>query len=98
MSDIWTMLEQDAPKGCEAVQDLYSWSLNFDTGRGPFALFLDIIGWSAENLGEPLYNLSEPLVGYVEAAKLGAALVAYSNRPADVTEYAEALLNAEQDA
>src|SRR4051794_38404383 len=49
--DIWTLLEQDAPHGCESVQDLYSWSLNYDAGAGPFALFLDLIGWSTDELG-----------------------------------------------
>ncbi len=52
--DIWAMLEEPAPQGCEGVQDLYSWSLNYDAGKGPFPLFLDLIGWSADNFGETL--------------------------------------------
>jgi hypothetical protein len=51
-TDIWTMLEQNAPEHCEAVQDLYSWSLNYDPGKGPMTLFVDLIGWSEDNLGE----------------------------------------------
>ena len=98
MSDIWAMLEQDAPAGCDAVQDLYSWSLNFDAGKGPFALFLDIIGWSEDNMGEALYDTAHPVIGYVEASKLGAALVAYADRPQDVMAYVEALMSAEGEA
>lgn len=95
MSDnIWTMLEQDAPKGCESVQGLYSWSLNFDAGTGPFALFLDLTGWSEDNIGDKLYREGAGL-GYVECAKLGAALVAYADRPTDVIAYVEALMAAE---
>ena len=91
--DIWQMLEQDAPEGCAAVQDLYSWSLNFDAGRGPFAVFLDLIGWSEENIGGGV--ASEPTLGYVELSKLADALQEYATRPHDVYAYAEALINAE---
>ena len=98
MSDkIWRMLEETAPAGCEAVQNLYSWSLNYDAGKGPFTLFLDLIGWSDENIGENLYVGSYP-IGYVEAGKLAAALTEYADRPLEVTEYVDALLDAESDA
>lgn len=93
--DIWALLEQIPPDGCEAIQDLYSWSLNFDAGKGPFALFLDIVGWSEENIGEAIYNTSQPVIGYVEAAKLGAALTEYADRPHDVMTYVERLMTAE---
>jgi hypothetical protein len=95
MQDVWEMLEQDAPNGCEGVQDLYSWSLNFDAGRGPFSLFVDLIGWSDEHFGEPIYNLSDMSLGYLELGKLAAALTEYADRPQDVTAYVDALLNAE---
>ena len=94
-TDIWEMLEQDAPAGCEAVQDLYSWSLNYDAGRGPFALLLDIIGWSEENVGESIYELSNYNLGYVEVSKLAAAMKEYSERPQDVRSYVDALMEAE---
>lgn len=90
---IWTLLEQDAPKGCEAVQDLYSWSLNYESGKGPFALLLDLIGWSEEEYGSNLY-LGDAL-GYVECDKVGRALQEYATRPADVREYVARLLEAE---
>lgn len=96
MEDVWTLLEQDAPSGCAGVQDLYSWSLNYDAGRGPFTLFLDLIGWSEDNYGETLYSVNNcsPL-GYVEIGKLAAALTAYADRPHDVLEYVDTLMEAE---
>ena len=97
MSDIWAILEQDAPEGCASVQDLYSWSLNYDPGKGPFALFLDLIGYSMEEIGERLYDMDKMLLGYVELSKLAAALESYSTRPYDVTEYVAALMAAEAE-
>lgn len=93
--DIWKLLEQDAPDGCEAVQSLYSWSTNYDAGKGPFALFLDLVGWSEDNLGEPIYSLKDASLGYVELSKLADALSAYADRPHDVNEYVERLMAAE---
>lgn len=96
MTDIWTLLEQDAPRGCESVQDLYSWSLNFDAGRGPFTLFLDLIGYSEDEYGQALFAGDiTTACGYMELSKLGAALVAYSDAPHDVREYVGTLLAAE---
>jgi hypothetical protein len=96
-TDIWTMLEQDAPSGCADVQDLYSWSLNYDSGRGPFTLFLDLISWSGENIGEALFSLdpNDMSLGYVELGKLAGALTAYADRPHEVREYVDALMEAE---
>jgi hypothetical protein len=44
---VYYLLEH-APTGCEAVSSLYDWSTNYDAGKGPFALFLDLIGWSED--------------------------------------------------
>lgn len=89
--DLWEMLEQDAPSGCEAVQDLLSWSLNYEPGKGPFTLFLDLIGWSFDEYGDALYTLTEASLGYVELGKLAEALTEYADRPHDVTAYVAAL-------
>jgi hypothetical protein len=90
------ILDEDAPPGCEAVQDLYSWSLNFDPGKGPFTVFLDLIGYSQEQFGENLaggeYNL-----GYLEHEKLGDALKEYANNPSAVEDYVNELLAAESE-
>ena len=95
--DIWKMLEADAPAGCEGIQDLYSWSLNFDAGKGPMTLFLDLIGWSDEQIGEPLYSLKDASLGYVELSKLAKALSEYADSPHEVREYVDQLLAAESE-
>jgi len=88
-------LLDDAPDECDAVARLYSWSTNFDAGTGPMTLFLDLIGWSEEHIGEALYPLGKASLGYMELDKLAAALSAYADRPQDVREYVDALLEAE---
>lgn len=92
--DIWGALE-NPPTGCEEVADLYSWSLNYDPGKGPFALFLDMLGWSEDELGEPIYQLSSASLGYVELDKLADALKEYTERPHDVREYVDRLMRLE---
>ncbi len=92
MTNVWTLIE-DAPKACEATGNLYHWSTNYDAGKGPFTLFLDLIGWSEEELGEPLYAS----LGYVELGKLGDALNEYADRPSEVREFVDALLTAEME-
>lgn len=93
--DIWQLLEENAPDGCDAVQDLYSWSLNYDPGKGPFALFLDLIGWSEDDLGCDVYDWTDRNLGYVELGKLADALNAYANMPQHVLEYVSLLMEAE---
>lgn len=93
-SDVWELLEA-APAFAEATSDLYHWSTNYDAGKGPFTVFLDLIGWSADALGEPLYDMGSASLGYVELGKLAKALDEYSDRPGDVREYVDALLEAE---
>lgn len=93
--DIWALLEKDAPAGCSAVQDLYSWSLNYDAGTGPFTLFLDLIGYSFEEFGYAMYTLTESSLGYLELSKLASALEEYTTRPHDVSDYVQALVSAE---
>lgn len=97
LKDIWALLEEDAPKGAEAVQDLYSWSLNYDAGKGPFTLFLDLIGYFEDEYGEGvvIYDLANKSLGYVELSKLAAALSEYADRPTEVREYVERLMGAE---
>lgn len=92
--DVWELCE-NPPAGCADVADLYHWSTNYDAGKGPFTLFLDLIGYSDEHLGEPLYNLRDASLGYVELDKLADALKQYADRPGDVREFVDALIEAE---
>lgn len=92
--DVWEMLEA-APKYCESTSDLYHWSTNYDAGKGPFTLFLDLIGWSEDELGETLYDLKSASLGYVELSKLADALNEYTDRPTDVRTWVDELMGAE---
>jgi hypothetical protein len=94
--DVWTMLEEP-PDFAKAVADLYHWSTNYDAGKGPMTLFLDLIGWSEEHLGEPLYSLANASLGYVELDKLADALKEYTARPTDVSTWVDELINTEQN-
>jgi len=90
-------LLEHAPNGCEAVASLYQWSTNYDPGKGPMTLFLDLIGWSDDELGEPLYSLADASLGYHELSELADALKAYTDAPHDVRSYVDALIEAEAE-
>jgi len=78
------------------VADLASWSYNCDHPT-PFTLFLDIIGWSDEEMGEPMFDLRKcgSTFGYLEIGKLAAALTQYSDRPHDVADWIDQLMGAD---
>lgn len=99
---VWEYAE-NAPKHCEATADLWHWSTNYDAGDGPISLFLDMIGYSAEVFGSPLYGPAvrsgedrivgwDRFLGYVELDKLGLALREYADRPHDVRAWVDGLL------
>lgn len=93
--DVWAALE-DAPDYADGVASLYSWSTNYGSERDPFTLFLDMIGWSEDNIGEALYPpVSSSLLGYMELDKLADALKEYTNRPHDVRAYVDTLMELE---
>lgn len=91
----YKLMEDDAPQGCAAIQRLWSWSENYDSGKGPAALFLDLIGWSMDELGEPIYSLKDASLGYLELDMLAKALTEYAGRPIDCRDYVDSLLEAE---
>lgn len=91
-----SLLEEPAA-GCDAVASLYQWSTNYDAGKGPITLLLDLIGWSEDELGETLYDLSSASLGYLELSKLAAALSEYAERPHEVRAYVDQLLEAESE-
>ena len=94
MADVWTLIEE-APPFASDTADLYHWSTNFNAGEGPMTLFLDLIGWSDDNIGETLYDLKDAALGYVELDKLGKALREYADRPQDVRAFVDELIEAE---
>lgn len=93
-ADLWQLLD-DAPDYAEGVSDLWHWSTNYDPGKGPATLFLDLIGYTLEEFGETFYDLRDPSLGYVELSKLARALTEYADHPHDVRDYVGALMAAE---
>ena len=91
-------LEQVLEAGEERVPEivaLYNWSLNYEAGKGPFSLFADLIGWSEENIGSPIYDLTNPQLGYLELSYLADALKEYANKGQEAYDYASAIIDAE---
>jgi len=79
----------------EAVPDfagdtarLLDWSENYDF-PSPASLFLDLIGYSEEHLGENLTARKMPSLGYLEIDMLAKALTEYATRPNDVYDWVE---------
>lgn len=97
MSNKTYELTENAPEYARAVADLYDWSMNFDAGKGPFSLFADLIGWSEDELGEPIYNLKDASLGYLELSKLADALKEYAENPSDVRRFVDELIAAESE-
>ena len=93
---IQQFLKKATPPGCEAVRGLYSWSLNHDPGKGPFTLFIDMIGWSETHIGERLYEGIYP-IDYIDSVSLAYALIAYAHRPDEVMVYVNQLMDAERE-
>jgi hypothetical protein len=73
------------PDDCQTAAGIDTWSTNLDPGRGPFLLFLDLLGWSEEHVGVALYGGSSTgtHLGHVELARLGEALIEFSRAPAE---------------
>lgn len=89
-------LQEAPPDYAKETAQLLSWSANYDHPT-PAALFLDIIGYSDEHMGEPLFDLRKvsERFGFMEIGYLADALNEYANRPGDVMEYVVAYLDAE---
>jgi hypothetical protein len=96
-ASLWDLLE-NPPNYAEGTARLYSWSLNHEF-FSPFRKFLDLIGYSEDEFGEPLGDWKKPseFLGYMELGFLAQGLEEYSNRPQDVENYARQLLEAEQN-
>lgn len=86
-----------APTYCEGIADLYSWSSNYDH-LAPFRLFLDLVGYSLEHLGEALIKeIHKTPLGSVELSKIGEALIEWANRPQDCETFILELLSVESE-
>ena len=88
------------PALASSIEELWGWSLNFDSGLNPYCLFLDIIGYSADRYGcyaysHELKNCGE-VFGYKELCLLSDALKIFENNGFDqVYEWCDLLDNTE---
>jgi hypothetical protein len=79
-----------------SIEALYNWGLNYDQESNPFAFFLDLIGYSEQELGFKL--VPNAVLGYVELDYLADALKEFVNRPLDAETFIEALMDADYEA
>lgn len=86
---IWEYTEA-APDHLEAVRDCWSWGLNCDASANPWLAFLDLIGWTEEQYGEPLWQGAT--LGYLECDYLAHALRTYADRPQEVWDWIDGLM------
>jgi hypothetical protein len=95
---LWDLLETPKPSQ-EHTAGLISWSMNYDLKTGtPYHLFLDLIGYSEDNYGTPLFNLSNisKVFGFMELDYLGDALKEYAENPQAVLDFIGAIDEAER--
>lgn len=92
--NLWEFLEQE-PRWAKETKALFQWSLNFDFGQRPWELFLDLIGWSADNVGADLYDGRYRSIGYMEADYLGDALKEWADAPHEVEAWIAELMGCE---
>jgi hypothetical protein len=80
----------------EGVSALWSLSSNYDYPT-PATVFLDLIGYSVEELGEPLTTMQEAVkvLDFLALSYIADALQEFANRPDDVRVYVRNLLEAE---
>ncbi len=99
MSERYYELLENAPDYAKETAALIRWSENYDF-PSPASLFLDLIGYSADQYGEVLCSdLGEvsARLGYLECDMLADALKEYAARPQDITAWLEELFAAESE-
>lgn len=82
-----------APDYAEHTAHLFSWCEGNYDFPAPSSLFLDLVGYSEDHMGENLTARKMPLMGYLEIDMLAKALTEYAKRPNDVREFVEKIMN-----
>ena len=90
------------PIKAAAIEELFDWSSNFDCGKNPYCIFLDLIGFSEEEYGEEMFTYTgksfSQILGYKELCLLSAALRVFEDEGYDqVYEWCRALEPGEVD-
>ena len=90
------------PPQASAIEELRDWAINFDSSQNPFAVFLDIIGWSVDRYGCYIYrhelkNCGE-IFGYKELCLLADALKVFESNGFDqVYDWCDKLVESESE-
>ena len=76
-----------------SIETLYNWGQNFDNVTNPFAVFLDLVGYSDEYFGTKLAAPANN--GYLELDFIADAIKEFVIRPSEAEDFIEKLLDAE---
>jgi hypothetical protein len=89
-------LIENAPEKLGRIAQLWSWSSNYDY-PSPATFFIDLIGYTEEEFGEPLTTMKEAVrrLDYISLGFLAEALDEYTDRPEDARNFIRKLLEAE---
>lgn len=78
------------------ISALYEWAQNYDS-PSPWAVYLDLIGFSQEELGTRLWTSTRFGLGYLELDCLAEALLEYSGSGQDAWDYTLAIEYADSE-
>ena len=85
-----------APERFADISALYDWSLNYDRGKNPYSIFLNLLGYSHEQIGQAIFTGDyNSVLGYLELDYLADALKVVANYGLEAYEYAASLVEAE---
>ena len=95
------------PPQASAIEELHDWSLNYNAGRNPYCVFLDLIGYADDRWGCDAYiapPITSPggrytgVLGYKELCLIANALKLFENNGYDqVYEWCDALDESEEE-
>ena len=63
----------------EKLQELYEWSSNYESGKNPFCIYLDLIGYSEKQYGINFVENPSDYLGYLEYTMLANCLALFQN-------------------
>ena len=67
----------------EKLTELYEWSANYESGKNPFCVYLDLIGYSQEYYGNNIVDDPSKFLGYLEYTMLANCLALFENNGYD---------------
>lgn len=96
--DYWEEMRSIAGEKLAAIVELAHASTNYDHPN-PYALFLDLIGYSREEYGANLFDYSklDERIGCFELDLIADALKVYAIRPISVYDFIGKMLDRERE-